>query len=135
VKMLRLRKLLRQKNVSEHWGSIKLGVGQIGIYLAALNMGMISLTLWQTGWIQQNFFPLAFWQFVLILLSIISLMMLLAWKVDMPSYFASWNLQFYKHRNPLRRDIEEILTRLKRLEKHLGIDDEKEEDGNDSRVA
>lgn len=130
----KLKKLLQQKNVSKHWGSIKLGIGQIGIYLAALNMVMISLTLWQTGWIQQNFLPLEFWQFALILVSIVFLMLLLAWKIDMPSYFAAWNDQFYKHHNPLRDDIQEVLRRqtemmgrLGRLEKKAGIENEKPE--------
>jgi len=107
--------------VGKHWGSIKLGVGQVGIYFTALNLVMISVTLWTTGWIQKNIIPLQFWQFIVILAGVIFGLMLLAWRIDMPSYFAAWNDQFYRHKNPLKDDIKDIIERLKRLEKQAGI--------------
>jgi len=44
----------------------------------------------------------------------------------MPSYFGAFNEQFYKHNNPMRKDIEKIMAKL-------GI--EKEEDKDDNKTV
>jgi len=84
---------------------------------------MLAMTLYSTGWIQENVFPIRFIGFVAILLGIIALLLLWAWKADMPSYFSSWNQQFWRHDNPVRKEIKknhaELLEEIRKVNDRL----------------
>ncbi|GAH38792.1 unnamed protein product, partial [marine sediment metagenome] len=73
-----------------------------------------------TRWIQENVYNINFFSFMAIVFGVIILLLLLAWKMDMPSYFSSWNHQFWKHDNPMKDYLDdqfkEIHKRLKDLE-------------------
>jgi len=115
-----LWRILRQNVKSRRWGAFKQSVGQIGIYVTFINTVMLSVTLYSTRWVQENIYNINFIGFMAIVFGIIGLLLLLAWKLDMPSYFSSWNHQFWKHDNPMKdyldEQFKEIKDRLRDLE-------------------
>jgi len=116
-----LRRVLRQNVSIRRWGAFKQTVGQIGIYVTFINTVMLSVTLYSTRWVQDNVINISFIGFMAVVFGVIGLLLLLAWKMDMPSYFSSWNHQFWKHDNPMKDYLDEqfkgINKRLEELEK------------------
>ena len=115
-----LRRVLRQNVSIRRWGAFKQTVGQIGIYVTFINTVMLSVTLYSTRWVQENVININFIGFMAVVFGVIGLLLLLAWKMDMPSYFSSWNHQFWKHDNPMKdyldKQFDGINKRLKDLE-------------------
>jgi len=130
-----LRKVLRkvfsqnQNVVSSHWGAFKQSASQIGIYVTMINTVMLAVTLYSTGWLQENIANVRFIPFMAIVFGLIGALLLFAWKMDMPSFFSSWSDQFWRHNNPMRKYLDEkfdaIDDRLKKLEGLAGEEEKK----------
>jgi len=101
----------------KQWGAFKQSVGQVGIYLTLINTVMLMITCYNTRWIQENIVNVNFIGFSAVILALIFGFLLLAWKVDMPSFFKSWNEQFYKHDNKLVKDVAELQKSVDALTK------------------
>jgi len=100
------RFIFRQNLVIKRWGALKQTVGQIGIYVTFINTLMLAVTLYSTGWVQENVIDINFWGFMAVVFGIIGLLLLMAWKMDLPSYFTSWNEQWWKHDNPMKEYLD-----------------------------
>lgn len=115
--------LLKQKNIGVWLGGLKHAMGQVGMYVSFMNLFMLAITTYNTGWVQEYIIDVNFAQFMLIIIGIIGLLLIMVTKIDIPSYFGFWNSQFWSHQNPLRKEIEEIKKNQELIMKHLGIED------------
>jgi len=116
-----MNRIFHQNITFRQWGAVKQSVGQIGIYITAMTFINTAITLYATGWVQENVIDLRFFEFMGIMLGVVLLLLLFAWKVDMPSFFSSWNDQFWKHDNPLKKYLDAQFDALsKRLDKLEG---------------
>lgn len=113
--------LFTQFRIGMWWGAVKQAAGQISAYVTFINMAMLSVTVYSTGWIQEHIVNLNYLQFVGGLAVVVLLLLLFAYKVDMPSYYACWNDQMWRHDNPMRREIEKQGRDIALIKKHLGI--------------
>jgi hypothetical protein len=67
-----------------------------------------------------HFFPdIAIWQFYIGLVLLYSLFVILSYVFYVPSAITFSNLQAYKHENPIRKDLAEVLSRLESIEKKM----------------
>lgn len=117
-----IKKLFRQTAVSGRWGSIKQSAIQMGIYITMLNVVLLSITAYSSDWVQDFIvkrFGLNLLTFELIIFGIIICMLIFTWKIDMPSFFKSWNNQFWMHDNPVKKELNEIKKQLDRVENEL----------------
>jgi len=124
--------VFRQNMVIRQWGAIKQAAGQIGIYVTFINTLMLGTTLYSTGWVQQNVVTIRYIPFMAILFGVIGLLLLFSWKMDVPSFFASWNDQFWNHGNKMRDYLDDrfdkVDAEMKELrEKVDGIDNRTKE--------
>ena len=114
------RNIFRQNASLRRWGAFKQTIGQVGIYVTAINLIISTTILYSTGWVQENVININFIGFMAIAFGIILLLLLFAWKMDMPSFFSSWSHQFWKHDNPMKdyldKQFDGINKRLKDLE-------------------
>lgn len=112
---------MKQINTGKLIGSMKLLFQQITPYLNIFTLvfsaiaayAVVAKTFLEWG-IQ---FP--FWIFLLLLG--IGLTMLLAFEyfIMFPSFFSSWNKQWWDHDNPMRKEMKEMREQMNRIEKGL----------------
>jgi len=114
-------KLTEQKKIGLWLGGIKHSISQIGIYIGFLNLLMLSITTYNTGWIQKHVFNVNFIQFMSIVCGLVLLALVLAFKFDMPSYFGFWKKQV---------GLNKLEDRLTEIEKKLDKALEKKENDN-----
>jgi len=116
-------KLTEQKKIGLWLGGIKHSISQIGIYVSFLNLLMLSITTYNTGWIQKYVLNVNFAQFISIVCGLILLALVLAFKLDMPSYFGFWKKQV---------GLDKLEDRLTEIEKKLDTLLKRDEDDNKS---
>lgn len=117
-----IKRLLRQTAVSGHWGAVKQSAIQMGIYITMLNVVLLSITAYSSDWVQEFIvkrYGINLLMFEGVIFGLILVMLVFTWKVDMPSFFKSWNNQFWTHDNPLRKDVDRIKKQLDRMDKRL----------------
>ena len=112
--------MFRQSRARYWLGGIKHSIGQIGIYISFINLFLLSITAYNTGWIQQ-FVKLNFITFILIVAGIIVLLMLSVYRNDMPSYFGFWRQQVGLDK--LEENQRLIMKRQELIMRKLGIED------------
>jgi hypothetical protein len=100
-------------------GGIKHSMGQIGIYVSFINLILLIITSYNTGWVQRYFVGLNFFQFTGIIIGLILMALLFEFKVDMPNYFGFWNQQFWRHDNPLRQNLEAMNRKIDELKEEI----------------
>ena len=91
------------------WGNFQTIAQHTNIYVQFLILsfsatsayGVLSSTLHQWG------YQLSFGMFVLLVIATIVLIGIFAWRLSIPSTFATWNVQFWSHGNLLRARMEE----------------------------
>jgi uncharacterized membrane protein YhaH (DUF805 family) len=106
---------------ARYWlGGIKHSIGQIGIYISFINLFLLSITAYNTGWIQQ-FVSINFITFILVVAGIIVLLMLSVYRLDMPSYFGFWKQQVGLDKIEEKQQL--ILKRQELIMRKLGISD------------
>lgn len=103
-----------QKNTGQHIGAIKELFGRTSFYITVINFFLLIVTAYYTT--IRNFIPVSFITFMIFALSLVCIAMIVEYVVILPSSMAFQNLQAYKHTNPLRDDIKEILDRITKLE-------------------
>jgi hypothetical protein len=101
--------VLKQYRIGLWLGGIKHSIGQIGIYISFVNLFLLSITAYNTGWIQEHLVKLNFLEFIGIVIGIVFCAMVLSYKVDMPSYFGFWKKQV---------GLDDMEKRIKQIEIH-----------------
>jgi len=122
--------IFKQRNVGWHWGILAQTFSQVSIFVAALNLLLLTVTAYNTTlveWFLVYGIPLNFWSFMSIIAFMLLITSILVYKFALPSLFSFTNEQAYRHDNPIRKDIKqlqetldtnlkEIRDRLERLE-------------------
>lgn len=86
-------KLLKQHKVGMWLGGVKHSISQIGIYIGFVNLFLLSITTYNTGWVQEHIANVNFFGFMGIVALLVLVALLMAYKLDMPSYFGFWKKQ------------------------------------------
>jgi hypothetical protein len=94
-------------------------MGQIGIYVSFINLVLLMITSYNTGWVQEHLLNINFAQFVAIIAGLLILALVFEFKVDMPNYFSFWNKQFWAHNNPMRQQMEQMQKTIEELQKNI----------------
>lgn len=83
---------------------------QLSVPLALINCAMLVVT---TGTALQNRgINITIWEIALVIVVVMASASLVVWKFILPNFYASWSEQFYRHSNPLVRDIQQIKKKL-----------------------
>lgn len=101
-----------------------LSFSHLALYLSVLNLGLLSITTYQSGWIQEHIWSdINFFQFIAGIGVVVILGLVLVSRLHVPAFMASWNKQFWENQNPMRKFMEEKDAkddeRLKRMEETL----------------
>jgi small-conductance mechanosensitive channel len=112
-----LSKIPRQKKVGTFLGGLKELLGRTIFYVSIINFLLLMVTAYYTT--LRNFIPIPFWTFFLILIAIVIVALILEYTIILPSSIAFMNIQAYKHENPLRDDVQEILRRMEKIEEDI----------------
>jgi len=98
-----------QWNVSRKWGAVKQSIMQSSIYITMFNLLLLSITAYDTAWLQKHLIRPLGLNFIIyesVIVAFLLLFLLLVWKVDMPGFYKSWNNQWWVHDNPMREFLE-----------------------------
>lgn len=108
-------KIFGQRNIGKQWGIFAQVASQLAIFVSMINLLLIAATAYNTtlsGWFIEKGIDIGFWHFVFIIVGLLGVAFILLYKFALPSFFEFWNDQFYRHDNPLVRDVEEIKKML-----------------------
>ena len=83
---------------------------QMGIPLTLVNTAMLIITT--STALQNRGVGVTVWQMAIAIVSIIGIAALVIWRFVMPNYYAVWSEQFYKHDNPMAKDLQAIKKKL-----------------------
>jgi len=114
--------IFKQKKTNRLWGIFVQVAGQLGILIGILNLFMISITTYTVSfapWLQQHNIHLGVLGFIGILVFLLVSTFYLIYKYALPSFFSSWNNQFYQHDNPIRADLKRIKKQLSDIESKI----------------
>ncbi len=108
----------KQKRVGKFIGGLKELLARVTFYISILNFLMIIATTYYTT--VRHVYDIPFWLFFLILAAIVFVAMIVEYTIVMPSQIAFLNWQAYTHDNPIRKDLERVMSKLEEIEKKLG---------------
>lgn len=103
--------MFKQTNTGKSWGYIAQVASQVSILIAVVNLLLIAVTAYNTTlfpWLKIHGLSLPFWLFLTMLFVFMLISSLFLYKFAVPSFFSAFNDQFYKHDNPMRKDIDEL---------------------------
>ena len=116
--------ILRQYSIGPWLGAFKDLINRTMFYMTPINLFMLAATtyyvtardfIWQYApWVN-------FWMFFATFVFAGFCAMVIEYKVIFPSSITFSNVQGYKHGNLLRRDLDVILSEIKRMEAKLDI--------------
>ena len=112
----------KQKRVGRFIGGVKELLGRVTFYISLLNFLMLAVTSYYTT--IQHIVQIPFWTFFAMLMTVVLAAMILEYTIILPSQIAFLNWQVYTHDNPIRRDLEKIMSKLEEIEKKLNEEDE-----------
>lgn len=114
--------LFKQYNTGSYIGAYIDLYTRTGVIISVLSLLMLSGTFWNTGaaeFIHQYIPWFTFWQFLLALAFVLHAVMLIFWKVVLPSVMSHSNQQGWKHNNPSRVEFERLHEHIRQLENKL----------------
>ena len=111
-------RILKQHKMGKSWGNLMQVAGQIGYVITVVNLCLLIITT--STLLQSRGVMMPVWLLGLLAVIIIGIAGILIFKFGLPSFFSAWNDQFYKHDNPMRKDLEEIKRQLAELKNEKG---------------
>lgn len=118
-------KLFRQRKTGRTWGYFMQIIQQEAIVVQTMILILSFVTT--ASVLQIRGYEVPVWLLVVFGVAIIVVGGIGVYVLGMPSYFGAFNEQFYKHNNPMRRDIEHLQRNQEKIMKHLGIEVEHED--------
>lgn len=106
-------RIFKQHKVGKTWGYLIQVATQGSVVTQVVMLSIQVITLASVLQLRGIMVPV--WLLGLLAFSIVGTAGLIIYKFGNPSYFAAFSEQFYKHDNPLRKDIEEIKEQLAEL--------------------
>jgi len=117
-----LRLLLKQHQLGQLPGAVKHVFNSTLGYVGYINFSLIVAVAYNTTLrdpLQQYFPWLTFPMFIGVMVVVVGLAMLIEYKLMMPSSISFGLSQSWRHRNPVRTELEKINKRLEKIEKKL----------------
>jgi len=111
-------RIFKQHKMGKSWGHLMQVAGQIGYVITVVNLCLLIITT--STLLQTRGVMVPVWLLGLLAVIIIGIAGILIFKFGLPSFFGAWNQQFYKHDNPMRKDLEEIKKQLAELRNEKG---------------
>jgi len=102
-------KLFGQHNIGKQWGMFAQTMGQLAIFVSAINFLLIAITAYNTTlsvWFVNWGIHIQLWMFLCVVIVLLLVIFVLLYKFALPSYYSVFNEQFYQHDNLLRKDID-----------------------------
>jgi len=110
--------IFKQHKGGNFWGHLMQVAGQIGYVITVVNLCLLIITT--STLLQTRGIMAPVWMIGLLAAVVIGIAGLVIFKFGLPSFFGAWNQQFYKHDNPMRKDLEEIKRQLAELRNEKG---------------
>lgn len=100
---------IRQTNVGSWWGALMMLLGRMASYATFITLGLTVLYSYPT--VSNAIYmvigiSLTIWQLVLLIILGLIVFMVIEYKFSIAAITAFNNSQWYKHNNPMRRDLE-----------------------------
>jgi len=115
-----LKRLMQQHTIGGKWlGGFKNVASGATMYITFINLVLLAVTAYATTvapWMQGRGLNIPFVVFLGVILGIILVVFAFEYKVSVPSNFIFWNDQWWRHSNPIRRKMEMLEARLKKIE-------------------
>ena len=114
-----------QYDIGAWWGAFKSTWNNAAAYMSIFNTAMIvpmAYVTWVAPLLQPMGIAIPFWIFGMVLLVGVVVVLLLEYKLSIPSSQSFANKQFWKHDNPIRAEMNNI---ERRTMKKLGEQDER----------
>lgn len=114
-----------QQNIGSQWGIFAQVAGQLQIFMLAIILVINLISFYNTTVARQllahgiNPGMWVFVAFMAISIGALVILFIILYRFALPSYFAVWNEQFYRHNNPMRRDLAAIRKLLSGDLKHI----------------
>lgn len=102
-------KFLEQKNVGSWWGGFKQSVAQLNFYMVFMTLVMVAVGFWNDNLstlLASWGLDIPFWVFGIFIITILVIGLLFEYKVSIPSFYSFWAEQFWKHKNPMKKELE-----------------------------
>ena len=99
----------QKKKMGKQWGIIAQIATQGSMFLNIISLLLLMMTAYTTtlsGWFIQHGIYLKFWMFAIVVLGLLGVASIILWKFAIPSFYSVFNDQFYRHDNPLVKDME-----------------------------
>lgn len=105
------------------WGNLKLVAQHTNLYIQIFILGFSGIAAYGilAGQLHEWGYKLPFWLFALAVLIILFTLAFLEWKLSLPSVFISWNRQWWKHKNPLREEVEGLHQKLDEIKDAIDV--------------
>lgn len=116
-------RLMSQRKTGTLIGGVKEVVGHTMFWVSMINFTLIAATAYNTTlfpYLSEKAPWFSFWLFLVVLAVLVGLAMLVEYKLIIPSVMAFRNKQEYEHQNLLRKDLDEIKSKLDELVKYKG---------------
>ena len=110
--------IFHQINIGKQWGIFAQVASQLSILVSIISLFLVSVTAYTTtlsGWLSEYGISIGMFGFVAIIMCLLVVAFILLYKFALPSFFSYWNDQFYRHDNPMRKEIEEMGKKLDRV--------------------
>jgi hypothetical protein len=114
-----------QQNIGSQWGIFAQVAGQLQIFMLAIILVINLISFYNTTVARQLLaygVHLGMWTFVAFMavsIGALVIVFIILYRFALPSYFAVWNEQFYRHNNPLKKDLAAIRKLLTSDLKHI----------------
>lgn len=107
------------KSLGTFWGKLKITGGLIGLYITAINFILLTITAYPviSEWLHAKNILIPFWQFEVLVVLAICLVLFLEYKFSLPGYYRASNEQVWRNDNPIRIELEAIRAENKELRK------------------
>ena len=115
--------VLRQHNIGAWWGGFKSVASNVMSYVILLNLILVAPIAHSTTvdpWLSQRGIQMPLFVFMGLIMLGIVLIFILEYKVSIPSVFHFTNVQWWQHKNPMRKEMLVQKKQLKGLGKDVG---------------
>jgi len=114
--------IFRQHNVGVWWGGFKNVATSVMAYVTFLNLifvAPVAYAMVVDPWLTEQGVTLPFSVFMGLLFLGIVLIFVLEFKVSIPSTYYFWNEQWWRHKNPMRKEMGNLKKQVKEIRKDL----------------
>lgn len=116
-------KIFKQTNIGNWWGAFRNLGSYVSFYITFINFFVLLINTYILGFLVKANLPIPIWLVIVIVafvfISLLVIAMIFEHKYTVPSFMTYWNQQFWRHKNPLRDEIEKMQKQLDRIEKEL----------------